>query len=238
MLEELRIFLKAPYALTLRESNDSFKVKLKSVLRVYVLCMAFLVGSAILIAITDTILFEIMNLSLIKAIHLNREKFNNYFGKQAWVYIALVAPLMEELIFRLPLSGNKNQFLFGVSFMVFYFSGNTLTNLEDFTFARVSISVLIYILLFMLLTKESFQKLRKKYFNVLCWGLIVFFSWMHINNFRPIHWGIIYVYPIYVLPQLFYGIGLSFLMVKYRNVLWPLLLHIFINSVGVLLHLF
>lgn len=238
MLEELRTFLKAPYALTLGESNDSFKAKLKSVLKVYILCMAFLVGSAMLIAITDTVVLKTMDFSISKAIRFNRNQFFTHFGKWAGLIMAIIAPLIEEILFRLPLSGNKNKFLFAVSFMVLYFSGDSIIYMDDFIIGRIFISVLVYISLFLLLTQESFQKLRKKYFNILCWGLIVFFSWMHINNFRPIHWEIIYLYPIYVLPQLFYGIGLSFLMVKYKSVLWPLLLHVFINSVGVLLHLF
>lgn len=238
LLEEIKTFIQHPYTLTLKESKAGTKEKLFDIGRVYLLGMIFLIGSVILLVIIDTILKQTMGFSIYQALKHNRQLLYEHFGKNAWLIIVIVAPLAEELMFRLPLSKNKNGFVTGVACLFFYFTGDTITHPEDFTPLRIFTSVFLYILLFYFLKEKTFQELRRKYFNVLCWGLIVSFSWLHIGNFQPIHWNVIYLYPLYVLPQLFYGVGLSFLMVKYRNVLWPLLLHVLINSVGVLLHLF
>ena len=188
-----------------------------------------------LLAIVDTILKQIMDFSIYHALKHNIEILDNYYGKKIWIVTVIVVPIAEELLFRLPLPKSKNNVSIGISFMFFYFTGDTITHLEDFTPLRIFSSVFVYFLCFHFLKEETFQHLRSKYFNVLCWGLIVSFSWLHIGNFQPLHWEVIYLYPLYVLPQLFYGIGLSFLMVKYNNLLWPILLHMLINGVATLL---
>jgi hypothetical protein len=51
----------------------------------------------------------------------------------------------------------------------------------------------------------------------------------HISNFHPIQYEIIFLYPIYVLPQFFMGLILGWLRIQY-GFLWAVLFHILVNG--------
>ena len=196
------------------------------------------VFSAIFCLFIDSILVKITELSIYQNLDRNLNAFDNLYDKLFWVFSSvIVGPTSEEILFRMPLSKRKRNFLFAVVFNVFYFSRGKISvlNIEDFAFFHILIAIGIYVLLVNSLKETHFQKLRIKYFNFMCWGLMLAFSWLHISNFQPIHWQLIYLYPIYVLSQFFSAIGFSFLMVKYKNIIWPILLHMLINSTALIL---
>ena len=235
MFQEIWSFLLNPSSLRDNEVKESTRHKFQKLFKVYLFCMASLVVSAVLIGIVDVILGEFLHYSIAKKIQANQLEFRTYWGKSAWLITVLLAPVSEEIVFRLPLSTNKKWFILSISLFVFYFLGDNIIDFQSFSFTRIAVSTLTYLSLYVFLTDRLFNWFITNGFNVFCWGLIILFSWVHIGNFAPINWSIIYLYPIYVLPQLFYGIGASFLMVKYKNLLWPLMLHVLINGVATLL---
>lgn len=168
---------------------------------------------------------------------LNDENFLNYWGNEFWIFAVIVVPITEEIVFRLPLSNRRFFFMIAIAFSVFYFSRDKITiiNLEDFTANRVFLFAASFVSLNYFLKEKYFLKFRKKYFNVLCWGLMALFSWIHIINFLPINLKFFYLYPIYVLPQFFSAVGFSFLMIKYKNIIWSIFLHMLINVTALIL---
>ena len=235
MFQEIWSFLLNPSSLRDNKVKESTRHKFQKLFKVYLFCMASLVVSAVLIGIVDVILGEFLHYSIAKRIQTNQLEFRTYWAESAWLITVLLGPVSEEIVFRLPLSTNKKWFALAISFGVFYFLGDDIIDYKSFSLTRIAISILTFLSLYIFLTEKLFNWLITNGFNLFCWGLIILFSWTHIRNFEPINWSIIYLYPIYVLPQLFYGIGASFLMIKYKNLLWPLMLHVLNNGVAALL---
>jgi len=236
MIQNICFFLKNPNLLSLENTNDSIYSKIKTLFKIYLLCMGLLVLSGIFILITDWIVNSLIDFSIRESVRLNQLYFHNYWKESAWILTVILGPISEEIVFRLPLSNDRRLFALSTGFATFYFTGETdILNIASIPPSRMILSILVVLSCYFLLTDKVFLIFRSRFFNCVCWGLIIAFSWIHIGNFKPINWDIIYLYPIYVLPQLFYGIGASFLMVKYKNLLWPLMLHILINGVPALL---
>lgn len=236
MKQEIYYFLQNPSLLASKDINERPLSKVQTVFKVYLLCMSLVLVSGFFILITDWIVGRTLNFSIQKNLRLNMSDFYNYWGKSAWVLVVILAPVLEEMIFRLPLSNDKRLFALSIGFATYFFTGRVdIIDVASIPLWRVIACILVALSCYFLLTDKLFLFIREKFFNYACWGLIVAFSWMHIGNFAPLNWSIIFLYPIYVLPQLFYGIGASFLMVKYKNIVWPILLHMLINGVAVLL---
>ncbi|WP_028666575.1 CPBP family glutamic-type intramembrane protease [Runella zeae] len=136
----------------------------------------------------------------------------------------------------MPLTFKKKWLVFSLSFGLFYFLNDSIYIIDSYTTIGIIVPIFAYVLLLMLLKDKELIIFEERYFNLWCYFLIILFSWIHISNFSPINWKLIYFYPIYVLPQLFYGIVLSYLMVKYKKIVWPFLLHSMINLTGFLLN--
>lgn len=230
MIQELKQFIINPYSITFGLANDEYYSKARTLLKLYGLCMILLLLSAFPIGIVELILRKSMNFSIFNNLKTNKSSLEQYWSEGVWVITAFVGPVTEEIVFRLPLSKNFLLFSIAIGFAVFYFTGDII-NYSPFPFERAGISILLATFIYFLFTQNLFEKYRERWFNIFCWISIITFSWIHINNFSPINWSIIFVYPIYVLPQLFYGISLSYLMVKYNRLVWPILLHILINGV-------
>ena len=236
MIQNIYFFLQSPNLLATANVKDSISNKVQTLFKIYLLYMGLLVLSVILILVTDWIVSGLINFSIRENLRLNQSYFHNYWKESAWILTVVLGPISEEIVFRLPLTNNKKLFALSIGFATFYFTGRTdILNIASISLSRVSISILVAFLCYFLLTDKMFLTFRSRFFNYMCWGLIIAFSWIHIGNFDPINWNVIYLYPIYVLPQLFYGIGASFLMIKYGNIIWPILLHILINGVPPLL---
>ncbi|WP_091393394.1 CPBP family glutamic-type intramembrane protease [Arachidicoccus rhizosphaerae] len=64
----------------------------------------------------------------------------------------------------------------------------------------------------------------------------IIFGLGHIFNFAPIHYNLIYFYPVFVLPQLIMGFGFGYVRIKY-GFFFGLLLHCITNTLPLLFHL-
>jgi membrane protease YdiL (CAAX protease family) len=150
------------------------------------------------------------------------------------IIFCLIAPLFEEILFRLWLSFKKRD-LFIFIFILSYFIFSKISNVSVYAFYinKTSLNNLLYSLLitslFFIYFNSKFYKIsvRTKFnfyiISSICFGLI------HIVNFLPLRLSIIWVYPLFILPQLFSGIILGYIRVK-NGFIWSLLLHICINS--------
>ena len=234
MIQEINSFLLNPQLFAKNNVKADISSKIKTLFKVYLICMVMLALSTIPIGIIEVILKNTINFSIYENLKNNQLNFRSYWADSAWLITVILGPISEEIVFRLPLTANRPPFALSIGFALFYFTGDII-DIDSFSSTRITASLLVFFLLHLFLTNKVFIWLRLNLYNFLCWGSIISFSWVHIGNFAPLNWNIIYLYPIYVLPQLFSGIGLSFLMVKYQNIIWPLLLHIIINGVPALL---
>ncbi|WP_299886515.1 CPBP family intramembrane glutamic endopeptidase [uncultured Lacinutrix sp.] len=89
-------FLKAPNC----ESRESLPIKQKLIVVLYTLCFSFIVAISLgmLISVFDHL--EIIDMNK----HANSELFENFSPIKVLFLVAIVAPVLEELIFRAPIT--------------------------------------------------------------------------------------------------------------------------------------
>ena len=155
----------------------------------------------------------------------------------AFLFVCLIGPLFEELIFRLPLAFKKRQVMVSLLVGIFYMSAiffrgkgeyiQTILQLE--IIAMIIIAILCQ--LFIHTTNIDISHHGKKTFIILS---ILLFGLLHISNFRPLDTGILWLYPVFVLPQLLMGWAIT--CIRFKNGFWwGLSLHCLINTVSTLL---
>lgn len=155
----------------------------------------------------------------------------------AFIFICLIGPFFEEVIFRLPLAFKKRQVVTGLLIGVFYVSaiflkgkaGHIQTILQLEIIAMIIVVILCQ--LFIRTSDLSISPQRKKVFIVLS---ILLFGLMHISNFRPLDTSILWLYPVFILPQLIMGWAITYIRFK-NGFWWGLGLHCIINTVSTLL---
>lgn len=181
------------------------------------------------------------------SLHLKsiQNQYNTTFEDQfkrnglAWgmIYICLIGPILEETVFRLPLSFKRTHVAICIA-MAFFLFGNAIPFIKSLNHLlgkgyaisiRIAIIMAIYFIAAKLIPKDRI--LSKKLKTRLIIASMCLFSLMHIANFIPLQWKLLWVYPIYVLPQFFMGWGITY--VRFKNgFIWGILLHCLINSVS------
>ncbi len=144
-----------------------------------------------------------------------RDNFTYWMGI---FIVAIKAPIVEEIFFRLPLkkSNTNTLFLIGAlviyAFSIYYKHGK----FEPFNFFVVSFIILYFITIL-------FQKIEikfKYFFYVSC----LIFALLHMTNFSEIN----YITPLLVLPQLGLGLILGFIRMRY-GFFYGILFHALVN---------
>jgi hypothetical protein len=155
---------------------------------------------------------------------------------KAILYVSLIGPIIEEIIFRLPLSfKNKHiavAFGFALVLLARLIPGLGNQGLIINILARAVIFVIGYFALLKSLPQSI--ALNKKTQKGFILASIIVFGLLHTFNYAPFQWGIIFIYPLYVLPQLFMGWLLTYIRFK-NGFIWGIALHVLINSITMLI---
>ena len=184
------------------------------------------------------ILFKTIYLALVLSIELsasvtipkvsNDLEFDNYKGVLKFTIVALIAPILEELTFRLGLKFSKTNILV-------LFAGVTYTLLKiiiqlEWYLCLVIVAVLT-LLLGLLLKNKILQKLKDFWKNN---SLFIFyfslfgFTFLHITNFKLDSAILIYL-PLLMLPHLLAGFVFSYGRLK-SGILLAICLHVLNNA--------
>ena len=148
--------------------------------------------------------------------------------------ITLVAPIFEELIFRLPLKFSKINLTVSLGLFLYL-----ITRKIDIILA-VSLTALFLGFMILSLIKESeFQpgtkKLFSKYFQHVFYFQAVIFGFLHLPNFY-LDFRYFYLFPLFIVSYIFIGCILGYLRVVYTNGLYIcIILHMFTNTIGIIL---
>jgi len=180
----------------------------------------------------------------IKSLLLNQKASHSRIFKYGYtngvIMICLLGPLIEEGIFRLWLSFDKRHIAISISILCYVAMGNKWP--INFHTYQIYLEIILAGFIFLISNKvleykngliiHFFQSNTSKIYimSILLFGLV------HISNFKPIHYNLFYIYPIFVIPQIIMGYFLTNLRVK-SGFIWAVLLHILINTTSVLLFL-
>ena len=234
-MEEISLikFLKKPF-FQVSDSSHSLKEKIKKVFYVYGLILLSTILIGIFNKYLDNLLVNTFNLNSI--LNSNKKNFNETFlllGKYKFLVVAICAPLLEELVFRLPLKPKISYIIFPIGYILYKLTGHSILNLNKSNFSEY-FSLFIYLILipsilYPLISKFKFIELIKKNYTIYFYILAISFSLMHVLNFLPINPKLILLYPLFVLPQFIIGLGLGYIRNIY-GLKYSWLLHSFINT--------
>jgi len=222
------------------ESNGAFKDKLILVLKVYGLLFGVMFLSAPLLAMADHVVTHVFHYkSVNEGYHKTMDDLINKLGRlKAIAYICLLGPLLEETVFRLSLTLKKQQVAIAVAFALFVILNMMpqLKALNIWVNVGIRISGVIggYFLFINLLPNNIILQ-KRTHIRLIIISILVF-GLVHITNFSPLHWRIIYIYPLFVLPQLLMGWAITYIRFK-NGFFWALALHVIINGVSTLLQM-
>lgn len=171
---------------------------------------------------------------------VNTLKIINRFGDYSLLYIVFLGPLLEELLFRLPLSFNKISI--GVSFALISYrlSVNHILIGIDYSnpywYVKLVIALCVFYLTVRFLPGRWLTTLKENYLRHTFYFITAAFALLHITNFAPYNSHLIFFYPVFILPQFLMGMFLGYARLKY-GFLFGAALHGLINLPFVLLHL-
>jgi hypothetical protein len=223
--------------------NLGFSTRFKIILKSYgVLLIALFISSIFLQAIDNYVpaLFHAPHL-----IHNDIAKLMQMVHGSAikvYLMVCIGAPLLEETICRLPLSFKPAHIAISLSLATLFALGFKLqpVYLTSGAFlVPMLIAAAVYGILQTYLGNQNHYSPQRLSLNKKR-GFIIFsilvFGFIHIGNYQPLNYHVWFLYPLYVIPQILMGWGLSY--VRLRNgVLYSMLMHSLINTIPFLLYL-
>jgi len=218
---------------------DAFGKRLAILLKTYGLLFLTLFLVAPLGLLADYFVVHILHAKTISKADLDGMK--HFFQKMGYwkavAYIGLAGPLLEEAVFRLPLSLKKRHIALAAAIAVFLFSGIVFHNLTKIPGLNLGLQIAACVLVYtaaMLLAPAGLSIIDNRFRKHIIVLSMCLFGLMHIGNYSPIQWPLIWIYPIYVLPQLAMGWAITYIRFK-NGFWWGYALHCLINSISLLL---
>ena len=179
----------------------------------------------LLMLLVDEFLIKKMGFaSVFKLMIESQKKIKGYYG---FFMVVILAPVVEELIFRLilvPKRRNIAIFTFVFSFLVLnktYY----LIEINWFLLMSLVVSGLLSFFVFNLLKrKPEIETTIGKRQKIITMVSVVLFGLLHIANIENLHWELALLYPVYALPQTILGYIFSVQRLK-LGFIWGLLFH-------------
>src|SRR5690242_20525015 len=185
-MDKLLEFLKNP---SLKKYDDqTFGGSLKGFLSAYFFCISFIVISAFLIVLIEAILKYHFHISSpMNNYHHMMARVHGRFGEYSLLIIVIVAPILEETMFRLYLTLNKWFILISAAVLTYAFTGPVLSiNSQMNFYSRFLIVAAVLIVIASLINNRSIEWLRNKYYYLFYLSALLF-GMVHITNFRPLN---------------------------------------------------
>jgi hypothetical protein len=216
----------------LLKNSNAFRSKVTLLFKIYGIILLFSLLCKPLYFLWESIAIRLHYKSFLAQYQINMRGFFTLYGYWgALIYISIIGPIIEEMIFRLPLSFKPKHIAIAFGFLLVFLSklipGITQYNLLTNILIRALLFSAGYCLLVFILPQNTTP--YKKPQKTLILTFIISFGLLHILNYIPLQLGILFLYPLYVIPQLLIGWLLTY--VRFKNgFAWGVVLHIMINS--------
>ncbi|WDF54877.1 CPBP family intramembrane glutamic endopeptidase [Mucilaginibacter sp. KACC 22063] len=151
-----------------------------------------------------------------------------------WV-AALLAPIIEEVVFRLWLSFKKRDIVISLTLISLLIAvklnGHHIYQLQvDEIIKLLGIATLSGIIILFLSRRIPTVEITNLAFKSIYWISCALFGLLHITNFGTFNWKIAWAYPFFVIPQLLLGCILGFIRIK-DGLIWAIMVHCLVNFI-------
>ncbi|GET22751.1 CPBP family glutamic-type intramembrane protease [Prolixibacter denitrificans] len=151
---------------------------------------------------------------------------DGYWG--LFAFFVIIAPIVEETLFRLWLRPQKKNFIFfsGISAVV------SINELVEARYLNAGILMVLTCISLLFIYQVRYRKLLQRWilrhFGLLFYISFISFGLLHINNIRPLPAPVLLLAPLITLPQIFTGGALGYIRMKY-GIVYSMLLHSIFN---------
>ncbi|UBM61693.1 CPBP family intramembrane metalloprotease [Candidatus Sulfidibacterium hydrothermale] len=172
---------------------------------------------------------NILSYGLMKALHLHN-LLDMLKGKSLLkiLFLAITAPVLEEFLFRLLLKPSVKNLVWYVSFFSAVFIFDLLLGKTKGMIFLAGLLLVPAILLVKRNGLKRFQKWFLKHFRLFFYLSCLLFGMLHIGNFSPLSWSLLFWGPLLVLPQLFAGLVLGYIRMRF-GIVYSILFHFSYN---------
>jgi len=228
-------YLKSPnYSVV---NSLSYKEKIQSTFLMYLKYLITVLLIFGILKIVDSFLIEyFFGTSIVDQLKLNQNNLKEKFGKYTFLVVVLIGPLMEEILFRLPLGLKKS----GIALACAVLSYRLLSKhffVFEYTNPYAYVSIALALLTFLLVTKflpDSWLTFLKRRYAYFFYFFAISFALIHVTNFAPYDERLILFYPLFTLPQFVMALFIGYTRIKYGFV-WGIILHSMINLPAIFL---
>ncbi len=218
MICKIESYLKEPIVLT---GNN--KLTGRDFFKLLVLVYIIMLPSAFPIAIFHV--FEILPGNITNSFEISLQTF---------LYVIIVAPIMEELIFRLPLRISSFSFSISISILILVITKSLVCPIIGYEFYLLAIPVTFLLNAFFSHKKSPFAKIKAfwgSHFKYIFYSFSIIFGLLHLFNFEEIFWWMIVFSPLITLPHIIMGLFLGFIRMNF-SFLHALVFHATINFIS------
>ncbi len=209
--KELFGYLRNP--LFIETTHGDLKNKSTDILSAYLVCLPALVSLLIVINLFDRFIVQQLFDYSINAHKLNPK---TAIGRNAWLFILLIGPLFEEIIFRLPLklrrtglglsSGVLIYRLIAPHFFVLDFNGRY--------YLAIGAAMIVFLFFMFVFPNHVIEQIKGRYFKYFFYFSAIIFGLAHILNY-DLNIHLFLVYPLYILPQFAMGLCIAYVRMKH-----------------------
>lgn len=144
-------------------------------------------------------------------------------------------PVLEECVFRLWINLGKKEV--GIAFAMLYIGlyGHIFSHFSWHTVYRIAIAITIFITIYKLeMLHNLFREKKNIALNIASYFSIIAFGLVHITNYNSLTISQVPYIVFLILPQLFAGIILAFIRLRY-GFAFSILYHVANNSIAFIL---
>lgn len=221
-MEDFISFLRNP---SVSDCNErSFGRKIFFFIKFYLFSITILVLCALISGYICKLIMHIDGSDLVGNYRVNLLHVLKNYGRLSVLIVGIIAPLVEEILFRLQLRPTKNNFHVSIgvwAIQIVYF-------LLKFHFQVPLLLIATSLLLLAMILILKWWSDQGGYIGLSIYISTILFGFLHIINFSPFTILTTFCTPLIILPQLWIGFRIAYLRLR-LGFFWGLGLHITLN---------
>jgi hypothetical protein len=189
--------------------------------------------SFLIILFFNLIVFLLISIPL-KYFNLFPSQMDLNFSFYIILKISILLPIIEELIFRLPLRISKLNLAISSTLIFFLI----LNKFNTYLALLISIAIFIILILFINIKPNTYKWVEdfySKHFLYIYYFQAFIFGFLHLTNYK-LDFRYFYFFPLFIISYIISGCFFGYIRLKYTNGIFLCIsTHIFINSIYCLL---
>lgn len=226
-------YLKSP---TLTNcSNTNYNIKLIEITKIYFIYLGIAIIVGIFLKLIDIPIDYFFQYSILLQLKSTNQDILTRYGNYSLLYIVLLGPFLEEVIFRLPLKLEK--IAIGISAGIICYrllAGHIL--MFDFSEPHCYLKIVLALASIVLIAgflPDSWLFYTKKYYAIYFYLIAIIFALVHLDNFESYQSSVIIFYPLFTLPQFVMALFIGYSRME-LGFFYGVALHALINLTALL----